>query len=458
MEEIIQFVYIASAVLFILSLKWMSEVKTSRWGNWAGSAGMALAIVATLLKPEIHGYLWIAIGIVLGASIGTPMAVLMPMTAVPQRTALSHAFGALAAGIVGSTEYFLKADSFSLPQLVVLSIEVLLGFLTFTGSLLAFAKLQEILPTRPILYPGRNYVSLTVFSSCLLLIAYMVAKGGFHPFLFISLIGFSLLFGILLVLPIGGADMPTVISILNAYAGLSSSFMGFLLNNKLLIIAGALDGSSGLILSIQMCKAMNRSFTNVLFGGMGQVLEVVDPSRDGKVVKSLSPREASILFEAAKKVIVVPGYGMAAAQAQHVVKELTDVLESKNIEVKFAIHPVAGRMPGHMNVLLAEADVPYDKLVEMEEINPLFPETDIVLVVGANDITNPAAKKNPGSPLYGMPILDVEKAKQILFIKRSMSTGFAGIDNDLFYSPKTIMLFGDAKKVLNELVVSLNSQ
>ncbi|MDD4933729.1 MAG: NAD(P)(+) transhydrogenase (Re/Si-specific) subunit beta [Methylacidiphilaceae bacterium] len=454
-EHWVQLAYLVAAALFVLSLKWMNEVGTARLGNWAGSIGMAIAVVATLGKPEIHSFLWIGVALVIGAAIGTPMALLMPMTAVPQRTALSHAFGALAAGLVGTAEYYLRGATLGAGATAILCAEVLLGFLTFTGSLLAFGKLHEILPTRPILYPGRNFVSFAVLGLAILSALWLAFVPAPHGILFGFFIVLALLFGVLLVLPIGGADMPTVISILNAYAGLSASFMGFLLNNKLLILAGALDGSSGLILSIQMCKAMNRSFANVLFGAVGHVVETAAPNRDGRSIQGYTPQEASTIFEGARAVVIVPGYGMAAAQAQHVVKEITDRLTSRGVDVKFGIHPVAGRMPGHMNVLLAEADVSYDQLVEMEQINPLFPETDVVIVVGANDITNPAARTRPESPLYGMPILEVDKAKTILFIKRSMATGFAGVDNDLFYLSKTMMVFGDAKKVLNELIAAL---
>ncbi len=451
-DQLTQAIYLVSAALFILALKFMSEVRTARWGNWAGALGMLLAVAGTLLRPEVVDYRWIAAAVIVGSIVGAPMGLLMPMTAVPQRTALSHAFGALAAGLVGTAEFYLRGSALDEFSMGVLCLEVLLGYLTFTGSLLAFAKLQELIPTRPIVYPGRNYVSLSVLGVALLVAAYLVVNRG-PAGLFPVLVGAALLFGVLLILPIGGADMPTVIAILNSYAGLSAAFMGFLLDNRLLIVAGALDGSSGLILSILMCKAMNRSFTNVLFGAFGQVK--VEALEKGRTVQAYTPQDAAAILDSARSVVIVTGYGMAAAQAQHAVKELGELLLARGVDVKYAIHPVAGRMPGHMNVLLAEAGVPYDLLYEMDRINPLFPETDVALVVGANDITNPAARTRPESPIYGMPILDVDKARTVVFIKRSLAPGFAGIDNELFYLPQTMMVFGDAKKVVTEIIAAL---
>jgi NAD(P) transhydrogenase subunit beta len=378
------------------------------------------------------------------------MAVYMPMTAVPQRTALSHAFGGLAAGLVGAAEYIERSGHIDAFTMSILSAEMLLGFLTFTGSLIAFAKLQEIMATQPILYPGRNIVSLATFLTAIGA-AVSLALFPENQIALYVLGGASLLFGVLLVIPIGGADMPTVIAILNSYAGLSASAMGFVLNNKLLIVAGALDGSSGLILAIIMCKAMNRSFLNVLFGGVGQQAAPTG-GKEGRTVTGYTTSDAAAVLDNAKLVLIVPGYGMAVAQAQHAVKELTDVLTAKGTEVKFAIHPVAGRMPGHMNVLLAEADISYDSLIELEHINPVFPEADVAIVLGANDVCNPAARTEKDSPLYGMPILDVDKARTVIFVKRSMNPGFAGIGNELFYLDKTMMVFGDAKKVVTEIV------
>jgi NAD(P) transhydrogenase subunit beta len=456
-QQGIELAYVAAAALFILSLKWMSEVRTARLGNLAGSLGMAVAVLATLAKPQIQHYPPILLGMVLGTLAGVPMALLMPMTAVPQRTALSHAFGALAAGLVGTAEYLLQVSEISRAMMGILVLEVLLGYLTFTGSLIAFGKLQGIVPGQPITYPGRNWVSLSTFALALGSGLGLLLEPTW-TWLFGLLVAAALVFGVLLVIPIGGADMPTVIAILNSYAGLSSSFMGFALNNKLLIVAGALDGSSGLILSILMCKAMNRSFTNVLFGAVGQVLEKPAAEREGRLVQSFTPQDVATVLDNARLVMIVPGYGMAAAQAQHAVKELADALTSRGVEVRYAIHPVAGRMPGHMNVLLAEAQVPYDQLLEMELANPLFPETDVAIVIGANDITNPAARTRKDSPLYGMPILEVDKARTVVFIKRSMATGFAGVDNDLFYLPKTMMVFGDAKKVVTEIAAALKGR
>jgi NAD(P) transhydrogenase subunit beta len=449
-------VYLASAALFILSLKWMGQVKTARRGNWAGTAAMILAVLGTLFGGGIsgQGFIWIAVAIVVGAAIGTPMAIVMPMTAVPQRTALSHAFGGLAAALVGVAEYLENKETLSTFTVGALSAEMLLGFLTFTGSLFAFGKLQEIITTRPVVYPGRNIVSVGTLTLAVLSAVYLTIDPS-STAAFATLIVTSLAFGVFLIIPIGGADMPTVIAILNAYAGLSASAMGFVMNNKLLIIAGSLDGTSGLILSILMCKAMNRSFLNVLFGGVGAVQTGAGgTSPTGKTITGYSIEDAKAVLEDTRLVIVVPGYGMAVAQAQHAVKELANVLAAQGTDVKFAIHPVAGRMPGHMNVLLSEADVPYDQLWEMERINSMFPEADVAIVLGANDVTNPAARTNKQSPLYGMPILDVDKARTVIFVKRSMNPGFAGVDNELFYLDKTMLVFGDAKKVMTELVAA----
>jgi H+-translocating NAD(P) transhydrogenase subunit beta len=449
-----QFAYIAAAALFILSLKWLSHPTTARRGVKAGEVGMALAIAGTLVHHEIVSYQWILVGFVLGSAIGIPLAVFMPMTHVPQRTALSHAFGALAAALVGTAEYYLHTEELGTFTMTALSLEVILGFLTFTGSLMAFGKLQDLVPSRPIVYKGQNVVNLLLLAVAVAIAGYLIVNPG-RTELFPAVAVLSLLFGVLLIIPIGGADMPTVISLLNAYAGLSAAAMGFMLDNNLLIIAGALDGSSGFILSVIMCRAMNRSFTNVLFGGFGQV-QMTAAATEERPVRSATAEEAAAILEAASSVIVVPGYGMAVAQAQHKVRELYDALSRRGGDVKFAIHPVAGRMPGHMNVLLAEADIPYDKLVEMEEINPEFPRADVALIIGANDVTNPAARHDKASPIYGMPILDVDKARTVMVIKRSMSPGFAGIDNELYYMDKTMMLFGDAKSFVGELVKELS--
>ena len=451
-EHLIHLAYLASAACFILSLKWLSAVPTARRGILTGVAGMALAVGGTLLDPTIEHFRYLAIAMVVGSMIGVPMA-LMPMTAVPQRTALSHAFGALAATLVGSAEYALRLtviDHFTMTALVM---EVILGGLTVTASLMAAGKLQEILPTRPMVFKNQNYVNLSVLALAVAIGGYLV----YNPhawFLFPVMVLLCLVFGVLLIMPIGGADMPTVLALLNSYAGLSASMMGFVLNNKLLIVAGALDGSSGLILSIIMCRAMNRSFANVLFGAFGQV-QTAAGEAEQKTYRSASAEEAADLLRTADSVIIVPGYGMAVAQAQHKVRELYDMLTKQGTSVRFAIHPVAGRMPGHMNVLLAEADIPYDHLLEMEDANPEFPRADVALVIGANDVTNPAARHDASSPIYGMPILDVDKARTVMVIKRSMNPGFAGIDNELYYEDRTLMLFGDAKGFVAELVKAL---
>ena len=454
-QIVIELVYLIASVLFIFSLKWMSSPTTARHGIWAGEIGMLLAICGTLLHHGIVDYRLIAIGLVLGTIIGIPLG-RVAMTAVPQRTALSHAFGALCVTLVGSAEYYLRTPSELPPfMMAVLSLEVILGGLTVTGSLMAAGKLQEILPQRPLTYKGQNLVNFALLAGALAIAVSLVRNPGAHA-LFPFMILIALAFGVLLIIPIGGADMPTVISLLNGYAGLSAAAMGFVLNSKLLIIAGALDGSSGLILSIIMSKAMNRSFTNVLFGAFGQVQTSHAAGEEAKPIRSATPEEAAAILSAANRVIVVPGYGMAVAQAQHKVRELYDGLSKRGVDVRFAIHPVAGRMPGHMNVLLAEADIPYDRLIEMDEINGDFPQTDVALVIGANDVTNPAARSDTTSPIYGMPILDVDKAHTVMVIKRSMNPGFAGIDNPLYYLDNTLMLFGDAKAFVGSIVRELS--
>ena len=451
-QVVIELLYLIASVLFILSLKWMSSPTTARHGIWAGEAGMLLAIIGTLLRGGFHDYHMIAIALVIGTIIGVPLGE-VAMTAVPQRTALSHAFGALCVTLVGSAEFYLRTPDISRFMMSVLSVEVILGGLTVTGSLMAAGKLQEILPQRPLTYKGQNLVNFLLLSVALVIAVTLVIHPE-HRELFPIMILLALIFGVLLIIPIGGADMPTVISLLNGYAGLSAAAMGFVLDNKLLIIAGALDGSSGLILSIIMSKAMNRSFTNVLFGAFGQV-QAAAAAGEAKPVRSATPEEAAAILSAANRVIIVPGYGMAVAQAQHKVRELYDALTKRGVDVRFAIHPVAGRMPGHMNVLLAEANIPYDRLIEMEEINGDFPQTDVALVIGANDVTNPAARSDASSPIYGMPILDVDKAHTVMVIKRGMSPGFAGIDNPLYYLDNNLMLFGDAKAFVGSIVREL---
>ena len=446
--------YLVAAMLFILALHWLGNPLTARRGNTAGEVGMVMAIVGTLVRAEVISYEWIAVGLFIGSAIGVPIALLMKMTAMPQRTALSLAFGALGAALVGIAEYYLRGPGIDRAAMTALGFEVLLGSLTFTGSLMAFGKLQGVLPQRPIVYPGQNLTNLALLGVALLVGAYLVYAPG-TTVAFAVLVGLAMLFGVLLVVPIGGADMPTVIALLNSYAGLSGAAMGFVFNNKVLIIAGALDGASGFMLSILMSKAMNRSFRNVLFGAFGQD-QTSAATIEGRPVRQGTPEEAAMILSAARLVIIVPGYGMAVAQAQHKVRELYDALRRGGTEVKFAVHPVAGRMPGHMNVLLAEANIPYEALYEMETINPEFPEADVALVIGANDITNPAARTDQSSPIYGMPILDTDHARTIMVIKRSMAPGFAGIDNELYYNEKTMMLFGDARAVLSDLVGQLS--
>jgi NAD(P) transhydrogenase subunit beta len=453
-DTLIEITYLTATALFVLSLKWLSSPATARRGVFAGELGMLLAVVGTLFHHGIVDYKWIAIALVLGTIIGVPLGNVQ-MTAVPQRTALSHAFGALCVTLVGTSEFYLRAPDIPPFMMAVLAMEVILGSLTFTGSLMAAGKLQEILPQRPITYKGQNFVNLGLLSAAVIVAGVLVV----HPEqmrLFPVLIIIPLIFGVMLIIPIGGADMPTVISLLNSYAGLSAAAMGFVLSSKLLIIAGALDGSSGFILSVIMSKAMNRSFTNVLFGGFGQIQTSAAAAEEARPVKSATPEEAAGILASASKVVIVPGYGMAVAQAQHKVRELYDSLTKRGVDVTFGIHPVAGRMPGHMNVLLAEADIPYDKLLEMDLINGDLPQTDVALVIGANDVTNPAARTDAGSPIYGMPILDVDKARTVMVIKRSMAAGFAGIDNPLYYLDRTLMLFGDAKNFVGNIVRELS--
>jgi NAD(P) transhydrogenase subunit beta len=455
-ESVTQLSYLAAATLFIFSLRWLNRPKTARQGVLAGVLGMGLAMFGTLLHPEIVNYGWIALALAAGILVGVPLS-RVPLTAVPQRTAISHAFGGLAAGLVGTAKYsvWLGEGELTAFRTGAIVVEVILGFLTFTGSLMAAGKLQEVIPTRPITYRGQNAVNLSLFAIAVLAGVWVVIDPS-QAWLFGVIVALSLAFGVLLIIPIGGADMPTVISLLNSYAGLSAVAMGFVLENQLLIVAGALDGSSGLILSIIMCRAMNRSFTNVLFGAFGQV-QAKSVAGEAKPVKSATPQDAADYLASSQRVVIVPGYGMAVAQAQHRVREIYDELTKRGVDVKFAIHPVAGRMPGHMNVLLAEAEIPYDALVEMDEINPEMPQTDVCVVVGANDVVNPAARSDKSSPIYGMPIIDADKARVVLANKRSMNPGFAGIDNALYTADNTLMVFGDAKAVLGDIAAALRA-
>ncbi len=463
----VELAYLAATVLFILSLHWMSGPTTARRGVSAGVVAMVIAVVATYAKPEVSQgadmtrFLWVIIPIALAIWPGIWLS-LIPLTAVPQRTALSHAFGGLAAGLVGTAEYFhwlsSAPEALTTFRMAAIVTEIILGYLTFTGSLIAAAKLQEVkwIPQRPWVYRGQRVVNLLAFATAVSLgVALVVSpSAAWSPWAFGAIIVLALNFGWMLVMPIGGADMPTVIAILNAYAGLAAVAMGFVLDNRLLITAGALDGSSGLILSIIMCRAMNRSFTNVLFGAFGSVQQQADGGEQ-QVYRPDTTESAAQLMEQAGFVVIVPGYGMAVAQAQHKVRELYDQLHQRGIRVKFAIHPVAGRMPGHMNVLLAEAEIPYDDLVELDEINSEMPQCDVCLVVGANDVVNPAARTDRSSPIFGMPIIDADKARAVYAVKRSKKPGFAGIDNQLYFLDKTWMLFGDAKAVVGEVVKHL---
>jgi H+-translocating NAD(P) transhydrogenase subunit beta len=457
-EHFIQLSYFAAAVLFIMSLRWLSHPRTARRGVAAGVLGMTAAVIGTLIAPEIVDYKFIAMAMVIGFAIGVPLS-WVPLTAVPERTALSHAFGGLAAGLVGTAKYimWLQHGELTTFRVSAIALEVILGFLTFTGSLRAAGKLREVIPTRPITYRNQNLVNLSLLALAVVSGIYLAFFNPDYWPAYAAIVVLSLIFGVLLIIPIGGADMPTVISLLNSYAGLSAVAMGFVLDNKLLIIAGALDGSSGFILSVIMCKAMNRSFTNVLFGAFGQV-HAAAAKGEAKTVKSATPQDVADIMTAADRVVIIPGYGMAVAQAQHRVQELYDQLTKRGVDVKFAIHPVAGRMPGHMNVLLAEAEIPYESLVEMDDINPDMPQTDVCLVVGANDVVNPAARHDKSSPIFGMPIIDADKAKTIIAIKRSMNPGFAGIENELYYDDKTLMAFGDAKQVLGDVVKAVSGE
>jgi NAD(P) transhydrogenase subunit beta len=455
-ELLVQASYLAASVLFILGLRGLTHPDRARRGMQLAALGMLLAIVGTLLHHEIVRYDWIVAGLVLGSVIGYPLGMWVPMTAMPQRIAISHMFGALAATLVGVSEYYSHGHGteVSRGQMAALAFEVMFGSLTITGSFMAFGKLQEILPGAPVTFRGQNVLSLALFASMAALGAWLVVDPA-QPAAFYAMVALGLCFGVSLVLPIGGADMPVVISLLNSYAGLASAATGFAIDNNVLIIAGALDGASGFILSVIMSRAMNRSFRNVLFGAFGAPQPAAARGVEGRTVRSVTAEDAAIQLAWARKVIVVPGYGMAVAQCQHQVRELAELVEKNGGEVIFAIHPVAGRMPGHMNVLLAEANVPYDRLKDMDQVNGDFKNADVALVIGANDVVNPAARSDPSSPIHGMPILNADEARSVIVMKRSMSPGFAGIDNDLFYLPRTSMLFGDAKASLQKLLAEV---
>ncbi|HWC89705.1 MAG TPA: NAD(P)(+) transhydrogenase (Re/Si-specific) subunit beta [Pirellulales bacterium] len=457
-EYLIQAAYLAASVLFILGIRGLTRPDRARRGMQYAAVGMLVAILGTLLNHEIVTPTWIIIGLVVGSIVGAAMSIWMPMTAIPQRTAISHAFGALAATLVGIAEYHDHVAHLSGEKMAALGFEVMFGSLTITGSFMAFGKLQGFVPSRPMTYKFQNQSNIGLFVLALLLFIFLIVNPGAQAaFYLMVLVGLAV--GVLIVLPIGGADMPVVISLLNSYAGLASSATGFAIGNNVLIIAGALDGASGFLLSILMSKAMNRSFSNVLFGafGGGEATAATTTSAAGLSVQSLTTEDAAMQLAYARSVIVVPGYGMAVAQAQHQVRELAELIEKRGGEVKYAIHPVAGRMPGHMNVLLAEANVPYDRLYDMDEINHEFNRADVALVIGANDVVNPAARNDPSSPIHGMPILNVDQAKRVIVLKRSMNPGFAGIENALFYQSNTAMLFGDAKASLGQLVAEIKN-
>ncbi len=446
--------YLFASILFILGLRGLSHPDTARRGMHLAEFGMLLAILGTLVNREIVSYEWIIAGLLIGSTIGLAMGLWVPMTAMPQRTALSHAFGALAASLVGISEYYLHGAGLGQFKMSALSFEVLLGSLTTTGSLVAFAKLQGLMPGSPLTYKGQNIFNLSLLAVTIICFVCLLFFPGASLLFYLMLI-LAFTFGVLLVLPIGAADMPVVIALLNSYAGLAAAATGMVIGNNVLIIAGTLDGGSGFILSIVMCKAMNRSITNVLFGAFGSVSETTQAS-EGQM-REIGLDDVAVQLAYARQAVFVPGYGMATAQAQHVLRELADALEDRGVTVKYAIHPVAGRMPGHMNVLLAEASVPYSQLQELEVINPEFPSTDVAVVIGANDVVNPDARDNPKSIIAGMPILEVDRAKIVVVLKRGQGKGFSGLVNPLFFKPNCGMLYGDAKESLTNLVQAVHN-
>jgi NAD(P) transhydrogenase subunit beta len=455
----IEFSYLLASILFILGLKGLSHPETAKRGMHLAEFGMLMAIIGTLMHFEIVSYTWIIAGLLLGSTLGLAMGVWVPMTAMPQRTALSHAFGAFAAALVGIAEYYAYTHyikpiaELTHLKMGAMGFEIMLGSLTTTGSLIAFGKLQGLVPGKPLVYRGQNIFNMTLLAATVGLFIYLIfVPTAVIPFY--VMLGLAFVFGVLLVMPIGSADMPVVMSLLNSYAGLASAATGFVLSNNVLIIAGTLDGFSGFILSILMCRAMNRSITNVLFGAFGSASAVKIEDAQGEM-REVSLDDISVQLAYANKVIFVPGYGLATAQAQHAVRELATVLENRGVTVKYGIHPVAGRMPGHMNVLLAEANVPYSQLYELEQINPEFPTTDVAVVIGANDVVNPDARDNPASPIAGMPILEVDRAKSVVVLKRGQGKGFSGLENPLFFKPVTGMLYGDAKDTLTKLVAAV---
>jgi NAD(P) transhydrogenase subunit beta len=454
-NQVINYSYLVAAVLFMLGLKRLSSPATARNGNRLSMLGMAIAIIATLFNQGIISFKLIVVGFVIGAVIGAVAAKKVQMTAMPEMIALFNGFGGIASALVAISEYHRLTPNFEIFLLITLLLSIIIGSVTFTGSLIAFGKLQGIVTGRPIVYTGQQIVNgLLGIILIALAVGVFFVPGDMKGFYVYGVIILSLILGVLLVIPIGGADMPVVISLLNSYSGVAVSMTGFVLNNNALIIVGSMVGAAGFILTMIMCEAMNRSLANVLFGAFGAVQEgaAAEGAAATGSVKAYTVEDAVIMLENAESVIVVPGYGMAAAQAQHAVRDLADLLEENGVEVRYAIHPVAGRLPGPRNVLLAEADVSYDKLFAMEDINDDFSHTDVVLVIGANDVVNPAAKTNPASPIYGMPVLNVEESKTVMVFKRSMNPGFAGIENELFLMDNTMMIFGDAKKSINGIV------
>jgi NAD(P) transhydrogenase subunit beta len=457
------FLYLASGVCFIMALRGLSSPDSARKGNRFGMIGMLIAVATTVALPQVQSYSMIIGGIVLGGAIGTVLALRIQMTALPQLVAAFHSLVGLAACFVAAAAYF-NPEAYGIGQrgaihagsLIEMGLGLAIGAITFTGSIIAFGKLQGLISGKPVVFPGQHFVNLALGLGMVALIAAMVMTNSDN--MFWGVFAIALILGVLIIIPIGGADMPVVVSMLNSYSGWAACGIGFTLGNPLLIITGALVGASGAILSYIMCKGMNRSFFNVILGGVGgeEAASPVGGAGGDRSVKQGSAEDAAFIMENADSVVIVPGYGMAVAQAQHALREMGDILKARGVTVRYAIHPVAGRMPGHMNVLLAEANVPYEDVLELEEINRDFAQTDVAFVIGANDVTNPAAKTDPTSPIYGMPILDVELAKTVLFIKRSMASGYAGVDNEVFFRDNTMMLFGDAKKMCEEVVQSLD--
>jgi len=458
-SNLLGILYLVTIICFILALKFLSSPKHARRGNWIGGVGMIIAIVSTLLLDGISNWVLIIVGAAIGSIVGVVGARRVKMTAMPQMVALFNGVGGGAAALVAISEFHIADGNLAATPIVSTVLSALIGSISFAGSLVAFAKLQELVSGRPITFPGQNVFNAAVFIGAIALGIALIA-GASQQWVIWLLVLLALLFGVLFVLPIGGADMPVVISLLNAATGLAASATGFVLSNTVLIVAGMLVGASGTLLTMLMAKAMNRSVTNVLFGAFGQIQSGAGSALradDGRTVRATTPEDVAVQLSFARKVVVVPGYGMAVAQAQHDVRALAELLEERGVKVEYAIHPVAGRMPGHMNVLLAEANVPYDALKEMDEINPEFPQTDVALVIGANDVTNPAARHDTSSPIYGMPILDVDKAHSVIVMKRSMNPGFAGIDNELYLEPQTTMLFGDAKDSVVKLIAAVKA-